>query len=301
MLCKIGQLEMEREFLKKLEEAGSVTERLGMVNREEPLSILCQCNLVSVSRGSFYYMPLDESEDNLKLMRLMDKHYLEHPIEGVNRIRDFLLTLSILANHKRVRRLLRLMGLMAIYPRKNLSRLGQAKYIRPYLLRDLKVVRPNQVWAIDITYIPLPRGFLYLTAIIDFHSRYVVGWGISYTLDGSCSPSVTKETIARHGKQEITNSDQGSQYTSFAWTNFLEKEGIRISMDGKGRATDNIWIARFWKSLKYNYIYLNPCDNGLELFEGVQNHIAYYNQKKHQSIKKTPNEAFKESITRKAA
>ena len=129
----------------------------------------------------------------------------------------------------------------------------------------------------------MAKGFMYMTAFIDVYSRKIVGWGISNSMSKQWCLDVLNDAIARHGKPEIINSDQGSQYTSFAWTNFLEKEGIRISMDGKGRATDNIWIERFWKSLKYNYIYLNPCDNGLELFDGVQNHIAYYNQKKHQS------------------
>jgi len=157
LYAKIGQLEMEREFLKKkLKETGSVSERLQMVKRKETLSIRCQCKLVSVNRGNFYYKPLGETEENLRIMRLMDEHYLKHPTEGVIRMRDFLFTLGIVANHKRVRRLLRLMGIMAIYPKKNLSRLGQAKYIRPYLLKDLKIVRPNQVWAIDITYVPMP-------------------------------------------------------------------------------------------------------------------------------------------------
>jgi len=188
-----------------------VSERLQLVNRGEGLSVRRQCNLVSVNRGSFYYKPLGETEENLRIMRLMDEHYLNHPTEGVLRMRDFLLALGIVANHKRVRRLLRLMGLMAIYPKKNLSRLGQAKYVKPYLLKGLKIVRPNQVWCIDITYIPMPRGFLYLTAIIDVYSRYVVGWGISNTLDASCSLEVTKEAIERHGKPEIINSDQGSQ------------------------------------------------------------------------------------------
>jgi len=180
-----------------------VSDRLQMVKREEKLSIRCQCDLVSVNRGSFYYQPLGETEENLKIMRLMDEHYLRRPTEGVIRMRDFLLALGIVANHKRVRRLLRLMGIMAIYPKKNLSRLGQAKYIKPYLLRDLKITRPNQVWAIDITYIPMPKGFLYLTAIIDIYSRYVVGWGISNSLDASCSLNVTREAIKRYGKPEI--------------------------------------------------------------------------------------------------
>jgi putative transposase len=256
-----------------------------MVNRKETLSIRCQCKLVSVNRSSFYYKPLGETEENLHIMRLMDEHYLKHPTEGVIRMRDFLLALGIVANHKRVRRLLRLMGLMAIYPKKNLSRLGQAKYIRPYLLKDLSIVRPNQAWAIDITYIPMPKGFLYLTAIIDVYSRYVVGWGISNTLDAACSLNVTKEAIERYGKPEIINSDQGSQFTCNEWIEYLEKEEIKISMDGKGRATDNIFIERLWRSVKYDYVYIKVPADGLELYQGLKEYFDYYNnQLCHQGI-----------------
>ncbi len=262
-----------------------MTERLQMVNRKEPLSIRRQCDLVSVSRGSFYYKPLGETEENLHIMRLMDEHYMERPSEGVIRMRDFLFTLGIVANHKRIRRLLRLMGIMAIYPKKNLSRLGQAKYIRPYLLRDLKITRPNQVWAIDITYIPMPKGFLYLTAIIDVYSRYVVGWGISNSLDASCSLNVMKEAIQRYGKPEIINSDQGSQFTCHEWIELLEKEGIQISMDGKGMAIDNIFIERFWRSVKWDYVYIKVPADGLELYNGLKDYIDYYNNRLcHQGI-----------------
>ena len=262
-----------------------MTERLLMVNRKEPLSIRCQCDLVSVSRGSFYYKPLGETEENLHIMRLMDEHYMERPSEGVLRMRDFLFALGIVANHKRIRRLLRLMGIMAIYPKKNLSRLGQAKYIRPYLLRDLKITRPNQVWAIDITYIPMPKGFLYLTAIIDVYSRYVVGWGISNSLDASCSLNVTKEAIQRYGKPEIINSDQGSQFTCHEWIELLEKEEIKISMDGKGRAIDNIFIERFWRSVKWDYVYIKVPADGLELYSGLKDYMNYYNNRLcHQGI-----------------
>jgi len=262
-----------------------VSNRLQMVKREEMLSIRCQCELVGVTRGSFYYQPLGETEENLRIMRLMDEHYLKHPTEGVLRMRDFLLALGIVANHKRVRRLLRLMGLMAIYPKRNLSCLGQAKYIRPYLLKDLRIVRPNQVWAIDITYIPMPKGFLYLTAIIDVYNRYVVGWGISNTLDASCSLNVTKEAILRYGKPEIINSDQGSQFTCHEWIEYLEKEEIKISMDGKGRAIDNIFIERFWRSVKYDYVYIKVPSDGLELYQGLKEYMDYYNnQLCHQGI-----------------
>jgi putative transposase len=254
-----------------------VNDRLQMVTREEKLSIRCQCKLVSVNRGSFYYKPLGETEENLRIMRLMDEHYLKHPTEGVLRMRDFLLALGIVANHKRVRRLLRLMGLMAIYPKRNLSRLGQAKYIRPYLLKGLTIDHPNQVWAIDITYIPMPKGFLYLTAIIDVYSRFVVGWAVSNTLDAACSLSVTKEAIERHGKPEIINSDQGSQFTCNDWIEYLEKEEIKISMDGRGRAIDNIFIERLWRSVKYDYVYIKVPADGLELYQGLKEYFDYYN------------------------
>jgi putative transposase len=256
-----------------------------MVNIKEGLSVRCQCNLVSVSRGIFYYKPLGETEENLRIMRLMDEHYLKHPTEGVIRMRDFLLALGIIANHKRVRRLLRLMGLMAIYPKKNLSRLGQAKYIRPYLLKGLTIDHPNHVWAIDITYIPMPKGFFYLTAIIDVYSRYVVGWGISNTLDASCSLNVTKEAIRWYGKPEIINSDQESQFTYNDWIEYLEKEDIKISMDGNGRAIDNIFIERLWRSVKHDYIYIKVPADRLELYQGLKEYFNYYNnQLCHQGI-----------------
>lgn len=260
-------------------------ERLLMVDCKEDLSLRSQCELVSVNRSSFYYQPVKESDENLRIMRLMDEHYLKHPTEGVIRMRDFLMTLGIIANHKRVRRLLRLMGLMAIYPKKNLSRLGQAKYIRPYLLKNLKIDRPNQVWAIDITYIPMPRGYLYLTAIIDIYSRYVVGWGISNTLDASFSLNVTKDAILRHGKPEIINSDQGCQFTCHEWIEYLKQNDIRISMDGKGRAIDNIFIERLWRSVKYDYVYIKVPSDGLELYQGLKEYFDYYNNKLcHQGI-----------------
>ncbi len=165
----------------------------------------------------------------------------------------------------------------------------------------MEITHANQVWCTDITYIPMAKGFMYMTAFIDIYSRKIMGWGISNSMSKRWCLEVFKDAIAQHGKPKIINSDQGSQYTSFAWTNFLEQEQIRISMDGKGRATDNTWIERFWKSLKYDYVYLNPCDNGLELFEGVQNHIEYYNQKKHQSLKMSPDKTYLESINKCAA
>jgi putative transposase len=265
------------------------------------LSVRKQCDILSVPRSSLYYHPIPEKPENIKMMHLMDRHLLNHPTEGVVSMVDMLRDMGYPIGPKRIRRLFELMGYQTLYRRKNLTKMGLKEFIKPYLLRGLKITHANQVWCTDITYIPMAKGFMYMTAIIDVYSRKIVGWGISNSMSKQWCLSVLNDAIDRYGKPEILNSDQGSQYTSFAWTNYLEKENIKISMDGKGRATDNIWIERFWKSIKYNYIYLNPCDNGLELFEGVQNYIEYYNQKKHQTIKKTPNESYHESITKKAA
>jgi putative transposase len=190
------------------------------------------------------------------------------------------------------------MGIMAIFPKRNLSKLGLAKYIRPYLLKDLEIIRPNQVWAIDITYIPMAKGFMYLTAIIDVYSRYVVGWDVVNSLDAENTLTVLKEAIRRYGKPEIINSDQGSQFTCGLWTEYVEGEGIKISMDGKGRAIDNVFIERLWRTVKHDYVYLHPATNGAELYSGLRKFFIYYNTKKtHQGIGRiTP-----ESLYRRAA
>ena len=193
-----------------------------LIDNQHALSVRKQCELLSIHRSGLYYAPKGESQENLEIMRIMDEHYLKHPTEGVINVQDLLFVLGFVVNHKRVRRLLRLMGLMAIYPKKNLSKLGLKKYIHPYLLKGLKIIRPNQVFAIDITYIPMKNGFLYLTAIIDVYSRYIVGWGISNTLDADASLSVLKQAIKDHGKPEIINSDQGSQFTCEQWVDYLK-------------------------------------------------------------------------------
>lgn len=272
-----------------------------IISNHKILSIRKQCDILSVPRSSLYYQPIPEKPENIKMMHLMDRHLVAHPTEGVVSMVDMLRDMGHPVGPKRIRRLFKLMGYQTLYRRKNLTKTALKEFIKPYLLRGLKITHANQVWCTDITYIPMARGFMYMTAFIDVYSRKIVGWGISNCMSKQWCLGVLNDAIARHGKPEIINSDQGPQYTSFAWTSYLEKENIRISMDGKGRATDNVWIERFWKSLKYDYIYINPCDNGLELFEGVLNHIEYYNQKKHQSIKKSPNESYHESITKKAA
>lgn len=255
------------------------------VSEKVPLSKRKQCELLEINRGSIYYKPKGENQENLDIMRKMDEHYLKHPTDGVIRMQDFLFAIGFIVNHKRVRRLMRKMGLMAIYPKRNLSKLGLIKYIRPYLLRGLPIDHANQVWAIDITYIPMKKGFMYLTAIIDLYSRYVVAWDISNTLGTECSLNVLKTAIAQYGKPEIVNSDQGSQFTSALWTEYLEGNGIKISMDGKKRALDNIFIERLWRSVKYDYVYINPANDGNELYAGLAEYFEYYNhQQCHQGI-----------------
>ena len=249
------------------------------------ISIRKQCELLDVPRSNLYYELKGESELNLKIMRLMDEEFIDHPTHGVLQMQDFLVALGFIMNIKRIRRLLRKMGIMAIYPKRNLSKLGHAKYIRPYLLRGLKIERPNQLWEIDITYVAMAKGFMYLTAIIDVYSRYVVAWDVFNSLDAENSLNVLKMAIGEHGKPEIINSDQGSQFTCALWTEYVESQNITISMDGRGRATDNIYIERLWRTVKRDYIYICPADNGTELFKGLNMFFNYYNnKKKHQGI-----------------
>jgi putative transposase len=252
-----------------------------MIDPSEKLSVRAQCQLLDLHRSGVYYSPVGESEENLTFMRLLDERYLDKPTHGVLQMQDYLQDEGYQVGEKRVRRLLRLMGLMAIYPKKNLSKLGHAKYIHPYLLRNLEINRSNQVWEIDITYIAMEKGFMYLTAIIDVYSRFVVGWGLSNSLDAQASLEVLQEATSKHGKPEIVNSDQGCQFTCKEWVAYLKEEGIKISMDGKGRAIDNIFIERLWRTVKRDYVYLYPAQNGWELYQGIKGFFEEYNHKKH--------------------
>jgi len=265
------------------------------------LSLRKQCELLSVPRSSLYYAPIPEKPENLKMMSLMDKHLTVHPTEGVVSMVDWLQEQGYPVGPKRIRRMFKLMGHDTIYRRKNLTKGALREYIKPYLLRGLKIERANQVWCTDITYIPMAKGFMYMTAIIDVFSRKIMGWGISNSMTKQWCLNVLDAAIAENGVPEIINTDQGGQYTNPTWIHYLNTKKIKISMDGKGRATDNIWIERFWKTIKYNHIYLNPCDTGLELFEGVQTYIEYYHNKKHQTIGMKPNEAYSISLNQNAA
>lgn len=261
-----------------------MNERKTLIDPAHRLSIRRQADMLAVSRSSLYYKPVGESPENLHLMEQMDRLFTEDPTLGVLGMQDELVELGLPYNIKRIRRLLRKMGVEPIYPKKNLSRLGKAKYIHPYLLRNVAITRRNQVWAIDISYIPMRKGFMYLTGIIDVYSRYIVGWQVSNSLEKQTQTELLEQAIREHGIPEIVNSDQGSQYTCAHWVDTLTAWGIRISMDGKGRATDNAFIERWFRTIKQKHIYLHPASHGLELYQGIDTFVQKYNNRRHQGI-----------------
>lgn len=254
------------------------------------LSIVKQCAILSVHRSKYYYEPIAESAENLSIMLWLDKQYFDTPFFGVLRLTIELQSLGYAVNAKRVRRLMKLVGWKTLYQTPRTTIADKTSYKYPYLLKGMVFERANQVWEIDITYLPMAKGFMYLFAIIDVYTRFIVGWGISNTMTAEWCASITKEAILTHGKPEIINSDQGSQFTSEVHTKLLNDNEIKISMDGKGRAIDNIFIERFWRTIKYEDIYLKTYENGLSLYQGVQKYMHFYNTKrKHQSLNnKTP-------------
>jgi len=264
-----------------------------LIDKNEQLSLNSQLTLLDLSKGGFYYVRKGESEENMEIMQLMDKHILEDPTAGVLSMQAMLEENGYKAGYERVRRLMRLADIVPIYPKKHLTTLGEKKYIHPYLLKNLTIKRPNQVWEIDITYVPMKRGFMYLTGIIDVYSRKIVAWGLSNSLDAESSLRVIRSAIEIHGKPEILNSDQGTQFCCLEYIKLLKEHDIRISMDGKGRALDNIYIERFWRSIKYRHIYLNPANDGLELYKGIDKWIYMYNKRKHQGTGQKPEMRYK--------
>lgn len=258
-------------------------------------SIRRQCRLAGVPRSSLYYVPAAESEENLLMMRLIDEQYMRHPEFGYPRMTDWLKEQGWDVNRKRVARLMRRMGLQAITPGPHTSQPAPGHAIYPYLLRDVEIGRVNQVWSTDITYVPMRRGFMYLTAIMEWHSRYVLAWELSNTLESLFCVDALKRALLR-GTPEIFNTDQGSQFTSEAFTGVLLEKEIAISMDGRGRALDNAFIERLWWSVKYEELYPKCYADGHELHRGLHAYFEYYNnERRHTGLdKKTPAEVFLE-------
>jgi len=274
-----------------------------MVTRTEPLSIIRQCELLDLPRSTFYHVPEPVSEADLALMKLIDRCHMELPFYGSRRIVDWLGDEGYLVSRKRVQRLMRTMGIVAVYPKKNLSRANQAHRVYPYLLRNLNIDRPNQVWATDITYLPMARGFVYLVAVIDWYSRRVLSWRLSNTLDSQFCVDALEDAIAKYGAPEIFNTDQGSQFTSEEFTGVLKREEIQISMDGKGRWLDNVFVERLWRSVKYEEVYLKAYDNVGHARQSLETYFKFYNEKRrHQSLdRQTPDSVYYEQVAREAA
>lgn len=274
-----------------------------MIDRvEDKISMRGQCRLLGLCRSTVYYKPLPVSEFDLRLMNRVDEIFTGHPYFGSRRICAYLNLEDWNVGRDKVRSVMSAMGLAAIYPRLNLSKRNQAHMVYPYLLKGVEVIEPNQVWSADITYIRLRHGFVYLTAVIDWYSRYVLSWKLSNTLDGGFCIEALEEAL-RYGRPKVFNTDQGPQFTSEAFTELLQKNGIQISMDGKGRALDNVFVERLWRTVKYENVYLNGYSSIPEARHGLEDYFDFYNNERlHQSLKyRTPAEVYKGSDGRTLA
>ncbi len=265
-------------------------ERKNRVRNIHPLSISRQCRLLSLNRSSYYYQSIETPDDELILMRWVDEIHIKRPFLGFRRITDELHGAGCRVNRKKVARLMKKMDIQAIYPKPNTSKKHPQNKVYPYLLRKLAIDRPNQVWATDITYIPMEKGFVYLTVIMDWYSRKILSWRLSNTLDTAFCIDALEEALDRYGKPDIFNSDQGVQYTSKDFTDALKGSQIRISMDGKGAWRDNVFVERLWRSIKYEEVYLNAYASMSEAKQRIGAWIRYYNsERKHQTLRVTPN------------
>ena len=281
---QIGRLKMELEWIKKKLPPSCEHKRLLIEPDHPALSVRRQCELLGLSRSSLYYEPARETGEDLRLMRKIDEQYTACPFYGSRRMTAWLTNQGEEVNRKRVQRLMRVMGLEAVYPKPRLSVAGRGHKVYPYLLRGVKIERPDQVWSTDITYVPMTSGFMYLAAVIDWFSRYVIAWRLSNTLDGSFCLEMLEEAL-RGGSPEIFNTDQGVQFTAAAFTGRLESAGVAVSMDGRGRALDNVFVERLWRSVKYEDIYIQGYDTVPGLHRGLARYFAFYNDERpHQSL-----------------
>jgi putative transposase len=305
---KVGNLTIEKEFLEgKLESSVSFKNRKTFIDTELPISLNKQCKLLSISKSSLYYQPVKKfsSEGELELLNAINDIYSEHPYYGTRRIVTALQNMGINIGRKLVRSAMKYIGIEALYPKPKTTIPNKEHYKYKYLLsqfwndkHQVVVDKPNQVWSTDITYIKLEKGFVYLAAVIDWNTKKILSWRLSNTMDVSLTTSVLNEALSLYPKPEIFNTDQGSQYTAQAHVDILKKHDIKISMDGKGRATDNICIERFWRSIKYEEIYLNDYKSMNELRYSINRYMEKYNSRRlHSAIgNKTPNEIYFKAI-----
>jgi putative transposase len=254
-----------------------------MIDRSHDLSLTRQAKALAISRGSVYYAPRPVSEEDLALMRIIDALHLECPFAGSRMLRDLLNLMGIRIGRRRVRTLMQRMAIEALYRKPNTSRKHPQHQVYPYLLRHLKVERPNQVWAMDLTYIPMARGFIYLAAVVDWYSRKVLSWRVSITMDVQFCLDAVQEAIDKYGTPEIFNTDQGSQFTSLAFTDLLKANGIRISMDGKGCWRDNVFVERLWRTIKYEEVYLRAYDTVSQAKASLGRYLDFYNTRRPHS------------------
>jgi len=265
-----------------------------MIDPEHKVSICKQAALLEISRSTVYYRPRPVSDADLMLMRKIDELHMNYPFAGSRMLRDMLGRQGLEVGRRHVRTLMRRMGIETLYRKPNTSKPAPGQKLYPYLLRSLEITRPNQVWAMDITYIPMARGFVYLAAVVDWFSRRVLAWRLSITMDTSFCIEALDEALQQHGKPEIFNTDQGSQFTSEAFTGRLRTEGIQISMDGKGRWCDNVFVERLWRSLKYEHVYLHAYESVSEARSKIGRYLEFYNSSRpHSSLgAKTPDQVY---------
>ena len=282
----------------------SAPDRRTLVDRDDPvLAIVAQCRLLKIARSTLYYGPAPVDPDDLAVMRRMDELYLASPFYGSRRMVAVLRREGLVVNRKRVRRLMRVMGLEAIYQKPNTSQGHPDNKVYPYLLRGLIINRPNQVWCADITYIPMAKGFVYLVAVMDWFSRRVLAWRVSITMEVEFCLEAVGEALSRYGRPEIFNTDQGSQFTSAAFTGLLLENGIAISMDGRGSWRDNVFVERLWRSVKYEEVYLRAYDSVGEARASLGRYLDFYNRRRpHSSLDaRTPDRAYFDPLPQLAA
>ncbi|HEY2396375.1 MAG TPA: IS3 family transposase [Rudaea sp.] len=301
--AKIGELTLENDFLEGRARQSGFAERKAMIMREHELSLTKQAKALRISRSSVYYLPRPVSATDLEIMRLLDRLHLDFPFAGARMLRGLLAAEGCKVGRRHVKTLMKRMGIEALYRRPRTTKPEPGHKIYPYLLRGMEIARPNQVWAMDITYIPMARGFVYLAVVLDWFSRRVLSWRVSITMEAAFCVETLEDALARHGKPDIFNTDQGSQFTGAAFIGALTDNGIAVSMDGKGAWRDNVFVERLWRSVKYEEVYLRAYDSVSEARASIGRYLNFYNGRRpHSSLDGvTPDQAYFNSLPLRSA